>query len=411
MSRKGAVGRVTDSPAIHDRTGGTRSMTGTRMPGRGWIRARLSDTSHQAIHDSSVEAAAKPVEREVWLACPHCGQVSRRASHRNEDGSCKSEARCLANQRENERIEEQEESVMTALNGPTTKPMDTPSLKIALLRLLRDEAKPEGAYGHTAVDNGGGRCTICGRPGAFYGIANQPNSVKTFQHKRGWAGRAKRSKVNLTPVDMAKRLGSDPHNVMHLLYSLKNAGLVSFRENKIGTEKSLENIRLTTLGLSPTRKQGSVEERIKQAEAKIGMFQPAADHEPSDDTEIAHDVAVDGVINKVHDWVFDEADVHAGAIHIEPVVEPESHVEPDGETPEPEPDHLPTVLLVNGSRFPLLVDLLSREGKRHDAMEAAVLLERAGLIDLGAQVVTAIPDNTELEQEVIDYLAEIGVRP
>lgn len=330
---------------------------------------------------------------------------------------------------------------MTALNGPTTKPLDTPSLKIALLRLLRDEAKPEGAYGHTALDNGSARCTVCGRPGAYYAPANQPNGRKVFQHKRGWAGRAKRSKVTLTPVDMAKRLGSDAHNVMHLLYSLKNAGLVSFRENKTGETKTLENIRLTTLGLSPTRKQWSVEERIAN-----GMFQTEA----FSDTEIANDVAVDGVITKVGNWVFaeDEASVlrDAAMLALEAETNAETalgitepHVEPDGETPtegvifdgevtfsgpgEPPTESeqaladalaqriSPKIGALNGEKYPGLMDLLTRESKRHDALEATTLLERAGLIDLATQVVTAIPDNTELEQEVIDYLAEIGVRP
>jgi len=67
-------------------------------------------------------------------------------------------------------------------------------------------------------------------------------------------------------------------------------------------------------------------------------------------------------------------------------------------------------MALNGDKYPGLLDLLTRESKRRDALEATTLLERAGLIDLATQVVTAIPDNTELEQEVIDYLAEIGVK-
>lgn len=71
--------------------------------------------------------------------------------------------------------------------------------------------------------------------------------------------------------------------------------------------------------------------------------------------------------------------------------------------PEPEPSK-PDL-----TQYPLLVALTERDAKRRHAVEAVVSLEKAGLVDLGAQVLTAIPDDTEVERQMLDLLAAMGV--
>lgn len=300
---------------------------------------------------------------------------------------------------------------MTETTHPaTTADIPTISTKIALLRLLRDSAVTE-KYDHAPVDNGRGRCTDCGRPVQPY-ASHIPGRAKVLSHKRGWAGRAQRSKVDLSVRAIAQRLGVDEHTVAHLLWSLQKQGLVTFRESKGTTAGAktvgLENIRLTPLGLTekpPSPNMPTIEERIAKAESEVstnGMY--AGYDVTTSDTEIGNDVAADGVITKVADWVFDVTPDG----ETPPLPEPEPEPTP---VPQPEPVRLPVrITALNGEKYPGLMDLLTREHKRRDALEATTLLERAGLIDLATQVVTAIPDNTELEQEVIDYLTEIGVR-
>lgn len=56
--------------------------------------------------------------------------------------------------------------------------------------------------------------------------------------------------------------------------------------------------------------------------------------------------------------------------------------------------------------YPLLAELMEREKRRMLAKEASEALERAGLSDLALEALTAIPDDTPLEVEIIRYLKE-----
>ena len=81
---------------------------------RSWRRYRQQGTTER-IHIHSVDGnagislqsilpkatgAARPAGRARWLECPICGNVSKAASHRYEDGTCQSVSACRKRARE-----------------------------------------------------------------------------------------------------------------------------------------------------------------------------------------------------------------------------------------------------------------------------------------------------------------------
>lgn len=59
---------------------------------------------------------------------------------------------------------------------------------------------------------------------------------------------------NNQPNDLRLLVGSDAHNIVHVLYGLKREGLVAFREKKEGTLQMPVNIHLTKRGQTAVRK-------------------------------------------------------------------------------------------------------------------------------------------------------------
>jgi hypothetical protein len=251
--------------------------------------------------------------------------------------------------------------------------------KDRLLALMREVAVASTEAKHKAKDDGEGRCVTCGR--------NVHRYEGVLQHQRGWGGSAVgNTSVPLTVLQLSHRLGLGEHETGHLMWSLQKQGMVTFRTgNGPGTATDISRIRLTPLGAGKTSKPEPVNNREAIKQIEDAVFK-------GNGLDVRQD-ALDVLTTGQHTPLF------------HPEVEAARH----GETQVVEPV-LPSPINLDPAEYPLIVDLLSRAAKRRQVQEAALMLENAGFIDLATSALTAVPDNTDLEQEVLDLLADHGAK-
>ena len=189
-----------------------------------------------------------------------------------------------------------------------------------------------------------------------------------------------------TPRQMAHELGVSEHDVVHALHDLKKQNLVIFGLSKATTGSTPMTgvpvrIKLTRRGLD-FKPEGAV------LPGEVDIPEPS---EATVTDGLRAPIEAPFIDQSISDAELDEAERTGGAYTAKP-----SRIAMSLLTP---------ALITE--RWPTLAALMAREERVRHAEAAARELELAGLEDLALQTLSAFPDPTPEQREVIDLLTFI----
>lgn len=171
--------------------------------------------------------------------------------------------------------------------------------------------------------------------------------------------------VSVPIRQLSRAIGVSGHDIVKLLFDLKNDGMVDLRTTTNGSQIQISRIRV-------------------RPAAQFKYTETGPESEPELETGPEPEMKTE--------------------------TEPEAEPEGAGVSPEEGEVLRSAVNEIDLSRFPLLSELLLRGSLIAKVQAAAEALEAAGLEELAIQAYEALPTYTPLEREIVEFIRERGER-
>lgn len=197
-------------------------------------------------------------------------------------------------------------------------------------------------------------------------VRNVAKAMRATEAFPGIRQRVLEAIVNHGPFESYRDLsiadiGADYHEMVHVCYRLRRAGLISFEERRLtGDKTSLVNIRATKRGIDAAYTTDPVMMRISKEEAVTEDIKPTPEQE-----RIAR-------------------------------VVPTAIVPREG--------IIPQRTLIDPETYPLIAGVIAKYRNREQVRKAAEMLEAAGLVDIAAMALEEGGEPSDLEAEIIRYV-------